>query len=54
VEPSDNEDILVKVIYIGTDAAQTTRITGILGDKKELTLVTFLRVNVDVFAWQPS
>jgi hypothetical protein len=33
VQPSDNEDILVKVIQIGVDATQTTRIVGNLGDK---------------------
>jgi hypothetical protein len=33
VQRSDNEDIPVKVIQISTDAAQTTRIMGNLGDK---------------------
>jgi hypothetical protein len=33
---------------------QTTRITENLGDKYELTRVTFLWDNVDVFAWQLS
>jgi hypothetical protein len=39
---------------VGTDATQTTCITGDLGDKEELTLVAFLRANVDMFAWQLS
>jgi hypothetical protein len=33
VQPSDSEDITVKVIQIGADATQTTRIVGNLGDK---------------------
>jgi hypothetical protein len=33
VQPSDNVDIPVKVIQIGTDVAQTTCIVGNLGDK---------------------
>jgi hypothetical protein len=33
VQPSDSEDVPVKIIQIGADAAQTTRITGKLGDK---------------------
>jgi hypothetical protein len=33
VQPSDNEDIPVKVIQISTDTTQTTRIMGNLGDK---------------------
>jgi hypothetical protein len=33
VQPSNSEDVPVKVIQIGADAAQTTRITGNLGDK---------------------
>jgi hypothetical protein len=33
VQPSDNKGIPVKVIQIGMDAAQTTRIAGNLGDK---------------------
>jgi hypothetical protein len=33
MQPSDNEDIPVTVIQIGTDATQTIRITGNLGDK---------------------
>jgi hypothetical protein len=44
----------VKTIQIGADAAQTTRIVGDLDSKQELALVTFLRANVDVFAWQSS
>jgi hypothetical protein len=40
----------VKVVQIGADAAQTTCITENLGDKQELTLVIFLRDNIDVFA----
>jgi hypothetical protein len=54
VHPSNNEDIPMTVIQIGTNATQTTRIAGNLGDKLELTLVTFLWDNVDVFAWEPS
>jgi hypothetical protein len=30
--PSDNEDVPVKVIQIGTDGTQTTRIAQNLGD----------------------
>jgi hypothetical protein len=52
VQPSDGEDVPVKVIQISVDAIQTTYIVGNLGDKYELTLVTFLWSNVDVFAWQ--
>jgi hypothetical protein len=33
VQPTDGEDVPVKVIQIGADAAQTTRIAGNLGDK---------------------
>jgi hypothetical protein len=44
----------MKTIHIGADAAQITRITGDLDNKKELMLITFLRANVDVFTWQPS
>jgi hypothetical protein len=33
VQPSDNEDIPVKVIQINTDATQTTHVVGGLGDK---------------------
>jgi hypothetical protein len=33
VQPSDNEGIHVKANQIGTDATQTTCITGDLGDK---------------------
>jgi hypothetical protein len=33
VQPSDSEDVPMKVIQIGADATQTTRITGNLGDK---------------------
>jgi hypothetical protein len=33
VQPSNNEDIPVKVVQISVDAVQTTRITGNLGDK---------------------
>jgi hypothetical protein len=33
VQPSDSEDVPVKVVQIGADAAQTTRIAGNLGDK---------------------
>jgi hypothetical protein len=40
----------MKVIQIGVDAAQTTRIVGNLGDQKEFTLVTFFQDNVDVFS----
>jgi hypothetical protein len=44
----------VIIVQIGVDAAQTTRVIGDLNSKLELMLVTFLRANVDVFAWQPS
>jgi hypothetical protein len=54
MQPSDKEDIPVKIIQISTDSAQTTHIVGNLGDKYELSLVTFLWDNVDVFARQPS
>jgi hypothetical protein len=53
VQPFGKEDIPVKTVQIGADATQTTRIVGDLDSKYELTLVTFLRVNVDMFAWQP-
>jgi hypothetical protein len=33
MQPSDNEDIPVKVIQINMDATQTTHIAGNLGDK---------------------
>jgi hypothetical protein len=33
VQPSDSEDVPVKVIQIGADVVQTTRIVGNLGDK---------------------
>jgi hypothetical protein len=33
VQPSDNEGVPMKSIQIGADAAQTTRMTGDLGDK---------------------
>jgi hypothetical protein len=33
MQPSDSEDILVKIVQIGTDATQTTRIMGNLGEK---------------------
>jgi hypothetical protein len=33
VQPSDNEDIPVKVVQINTDATQTTHVVGGLGDK---------------------
>jgi hypothetical protein len=33
VQLSDNKDIPMKTIQIGTDATQTTRIAGDLGDK---------------------
>jgi hypothetical protein len=33
VQPSDSEDVPVKIIQIGVDAAQTTRITRNLSDK---------------------
>jgi hypothetical protein len=54
VQPSDDEDVPMKVIQIDMDAAQTTRIVGNLGDQKEFTLVTFFWDNVNVFSWQPS
>jgi hypothetical protein len=54
VQPSDSEDVPVTIVHIGVNATQTTRIMGNLGDKYELTLITFLQDNVDVFAWQPS
>jgi hypothetical protein len=44
----------VKTIQVGADSSQTTRITGNLGEKNELTLVAFLQANVGVFAWEPS
>jgi hypothetical protein len=33
VQPSSNEDVPVKTVRIGTDAAQTTRIVGDLDSK---------------------
>jgi hypothetical protein len=54
VQPSGKEDVLVKTVQVGTEAGQTTRISGDLDSKWELVLVTFLRANVDVFAWHPS
>jgi hypothetical protein len=33
VQPSDGEDVPMKIVQIGPDAAQTTRIVGNLGDK---------------------
>ena len=36
----------------GTDGTFT--ISSTLDDKEESTLVTFLRANINVFAWQPS
>jgi hypothetical protein len=33
VQPSSNEDVPVKTVWIGTDAAQTTRIMGDLDSK---------------------
>jgi hypothetical protein len=53
MQPFGKEDVPMKTVQIGADATQTTRIVGDLDSKYELTLVTFLRVNVDMFAWQP-
>jgi hypothetical protein len=33
VQPSDGEDVPMKIVQIDADATQTTRIAGILGDK---------------------
>jgi hypothetical protein len=33
VQPSGKEDVPVKTVQIGADAAQTTRVTGDLGSK---------------------
>jgi hypothetical protein len=33
MQPSDGEDVLMKVMQIGADVAQTTSIVGNLGDK---------------------
>jgi hypothetical protein len=33
MQPSDSEDVSMKVIQINMDAAQTTHIVGDLGDK---------------------
>jgi hypothetical protein len=51
VQPSGKEDVPMKTVQVGTEAEQTTRISGDLDSKYELTLVTFLRSNVDVFTW---
>jgi hypothetical protein len=47
---SDNEGVPVKTIHIEADAAQTIRIAGDLDSKEELTLITFLWANVNMFA----
>jgi hypothetical protein len=51
VQPTGKEDVPVKTVQVGTEAGQTTRISGDLDSKYELALVTFLRANVNVFAW---
>jgi hypothetical protein len=54
VQPSGKEDVPIKTIQVGTEAGQITHISSDLDSKYELTLVTFLRANVDVFDWQLS
>jgi hypothetical protein len=54
MQPSAKEDVRVKTIQIGAEASQTTRVSGDLDSKSELALIAFLRVNVNVFACQPS
>jgi hypothetical protein len=53
VQPSAKEDVPVKTVQVEAEAGQTTHVSSDLDNKYELTLITFLRDNVNVFAWQP-
>src|SRR6185312_306290 len=54
VQPTDPDNVPMKTVQIGADSSRTTRIAGNLEEKYEDALITFLRANVDVFAWEPS